>query len=177
MVKCKGTEYRVFIDRSQNAKGILWAKDSFGATRVLEVTLAQWETQRVNSSGSVGSAVETLMHKHSIGVRWLMTELDCNALENYRNRADEDDYREEEPTVLVPTSDHFARALHICDPDVLEYACKVGEASKEEGGKKLTERGPKVMAAIEKMWARDELGLRTKWIDMATRALAILRNK
>jgi hypothetical protein len=69
----------------------------------------------------------------------------------------------EETRAKVPTLEHFARALHMCDPDVLVFACEVGE-----------DRGPSVMRAIETMWDRDELGLRTKWLDVAKRALDIL---
>ena len=89
-------------------------------------------------------------------------------------------YDEEPETVYVdrlPSPEALGMALHVCDPDVLEYACKVGEASKETGGKKLLERGPNVIKVIEKMWDRDELGLKTKWLDMAERALAVLKPK
>lgn len=69
----------------------------------------------------------------------------------------------------------LARALHMTDTDVLAFACEVGEASATADGPKLLERGPHVIAAVERMWDLDELGLRTKWIERAGRVLGLLR--
>lgn len=78
---------------------------------------------------------------------------------------------------VLPSVELLARALHLVDPDVLVFACHVGEASREPNGKKLDERGPAVIAVVEKMWELNEAGLRSKWIDVATRALAVMSPK
>jgi hypothetical protein len=84
---------------------------------------------------------------------------------------------EPEVEVCIPTLETFARALHMTDVDVMVFAAEVGEAQAQTGGTMLQERGPKVIAAVEKMWERDELGLRTKWLGHASRALELLKNK
>ena len=77
----------------------------------------------------------------------------------------------------IADKDSRSIAATYTDVDVMVFAAEVGEAQAQTGGKMLLERSPAVIAAVEKMWERDELGLRTKWLDHAKRALDLLSHK
>jgi hypothetical protein len=73
--------------------------------------------------------------------------------------------------------ERLARALHMTDPDVLVFACERGEASERPDGARLLDRGPKVIEAVETMWDRDEMGLKTVWMERAERVMDLFAKK